>query len=274
LTPRAVLTPPRMSSLRLSLPYRVLTALRCRRPEPRYTHELPMPKHQRPAAHIGKRPTTPGTEGPTTCWQHRSTDSEQQGRNTGFQRPTPKCHTPTTGSRTAHDETHRSTVRQEQPQMQTVCHQRRNAKDRHPASKHRCTSQHRGVDCPGPAPDSGHQRPTPRCRASAASTLAPATRSLRRNADHVPPASGAGVRRRAPKHLPPTTRVPIPASNVRHRSTERRGPAPKHRASKTAASTPATDTRHRSTEAPTTDTEAPTDDRLPCGLLPSDVFPT
>lgn len=60
--------------------------------------------------------------------------------------------------------------------------------------------------------------------------------------------------RLTPKHLAPKTGTEAPSVDSRRRDTDHRHPAPKHR-------------------APTTDTEAPTDDRLPCGFLPFDVFP-
>jgi hypothetical protein len=276
LTPRVVLTRPGMSSLRLSLPYRVLTALRCRRSEP-----LP----------------------PLTNHQYRSTEGPQRTSENESQRPAPKRtrrmtlapkhqrHNNGVETLASAPDTEASNTYDRIPLLPLATRTAaRDTMKQHPGTSCLSSRPKPEIQSPGsktpvyrptpkcrppkdPRPDSGHQLPTPKYRQPAASALAPAMNRPCRNTKSPSLASEDRLRRAAPKHLSPRTRIPIPATSDRHQ---------KHRAPATSTEAPCVDNRRRDTthrhsapkhRAPTNSTKAPTDDRLPCGLLPFDVFP-
>lgn len=276
MTARVVLTPPEMSSLRLSLPYRVLTALRCRRSEP-----LPPPTNHRHRSTVGSQ---------------RTSENECQRpalERTRCMTPAPKHQRHTNGVETlaSAPDTEASTTYDRIPLLQLATRTAvRSTMKQHPGTSCLSSKPKPRVQSPSfktpvyrptpkcrppkdPRPDSGHQPTAPKCRGSAASTLAPEMNRPCRNTKSPSLASEDRLRRAAPKHLSPRTSIPIPATSDRYQ---------KHRAPATSTEAPCVDNRRRSTthrhpapkhRAPETSTEAPTDDRLPCGLLPFDVFP-
>lgn len=199
----------------------------------------------------------------------------KQGRNTGVQQPRPKPRRPTTGPRycTRAISTEALSAREQHPG--TSCLPPTPKRERQPPSFETPANQptpkrrsprtrvptpgtdprHRSVDGQRPAPwhrrstthvqDADDRSPETRSQRSTMSTEAPLAYDQRPDTSH---------QRLTPKHRAPKTGTEAPSVDSRRRDTDHRHPAPKHR-------------------APTTDTEAPTDDRLPCGFLPFDVFP-
>jgi hypothetical protein len=216
LTPRAALTPRGMSSLRLSLPFRVLLHRAAANQSPK-PHTSCLHRSTSDPRQHQVRPSTTEPQHPPPPGQHRSANMEnEERRDTGFDpRDRSLAGLPSDPDTTSLRPAPKHRAQTDTTLMRAVWRRHRSTHDSHPASKtpvYRPTPKRQSPKTRVPTPGTGRQH-------RSTTDQRPAPWHLRR---HTAPKHGdvllrrreTDFRRRAPRCPSPTASIPIPIHGV------------------------------------------------------------